>query len=121
MYVLCYHMEHMLGTNPQQPSQMAAKVKSLVLQGVMPLLRHPSRPLNACNPVVIEEFRSQLAALGMTDFPAYTPLVKVCDCVDPDTCCLELMLDSYHMFGQHAMDPVATFLSCQALQPLVGA
>jgi hypothetical protein len=73
MYVLCYHMDHMLGM-----PHMAAKVQALVVEGLMPLLRHASRPLDMCNAAVNEEFRSQLASRGMTDFPAYIPRVQVC-------------------------------------------
>jgi RNA polymerase I-specific transcription initiation factor RRN3 len=81
LYVLCYHMQPLLGTQlqqqqqqqvePQQPDpqqqQLAAAVEQLVRQQVLPLLSHPLAPLAVCHQAVTHEFVRQALLLGLAD------------------------------------------------------
>ncbi|KAF6257096.1 RNA polymerase I-specific transcription initiation factor RRN3-domain-containing protein [Scenedesmus sp. NREL 46B-D3] len=76
LYVLCYHMQPLLGPQPQQQrqcqqpgtqQQLAAGVEQLVRQQVLPLLAHPLAPLAVCHQAVTHEFVRQALLLGLAD------------------------------------------------------
>jgi RNA polymerase I-specific transcription initiation factor RRN3 len=87
LYVLCYHMQPLLGSQlqqqqqqpedaqqlqgsqeqQQQQQQLAAGVEQLVRQQVLPLLSHPLAPLAVCHQAVTHEFVRQALLLGLAD------------------------------------------------------
>jgi RNA polymerase I-specific transcription initiation factor RRN3 len=83
LYVLCYHMQPLLGAQlqqlqqqqqqdsqqpaAQQQQQLAASVEQLVRQQVLPLLSHPLAPLAVCHQAVTHEFVRQALLLGLAD------------------------------------------------------
>ncbi|CAG9462066.1 unnamed protein product [Pedinophyceae sp. YPF-701] len=79
LYVLCYHMEPLLGrghvATPAMrtadagaavaKTEVAARLRALVEGGVARVLAHPLAPLERCLPSVAGEFRVQAAALDL--------------------------------------------------------
>jgi RNA polymerase I-specific transcription initiation factor RRN3 len=78
LYLLCYHMQPLLGSgssgDQQQQQQRSSEqqqlgqaVATLVRQQVLPLLSHPLAPLAVCHQAVTAEFVRQALLLGLAD------------------------------------------------------
>jgi RNA polymerase I-specific transcription initiation factor RRN3 len=102
LYVLCYHMQPLLGSQlqqqqqqqqqedaqpldsqQQQQQQLAEGVEQLVRQQVLPLLSHPLAPLAVCHQAVTHEFVRQALLLGLADAPSRG---RCCEC-SSSSCC----------------------------------